>query len=196
MKDFFIVFLVAIVSDNYVLSRWFGLDLVIDSSGDARPAFAVGISVIINLFISTLFIWPISRYILEPMNMMYLYLMVCIVMMFVTSKLIWIVSKNLMPKIFGFVEAYLPVVAISSAVLGPNLVNAISDVGYGGALASSLGAGVGFLVCTLIFSGIRSRINESNISKSFDGIPISFIAAGITALAFSGLSGVTQNIFG
>ena len=63
-------------------------------------------------------------------------------------------------------------------------------------MVSSLGAGLGFLLAMVLFSGIRSRVEESDTPSGFVGLPITLLAASITSLAFMGFVGVVDSILG
>lgn len=50
---------------------------------------------------------------------------------------------------------------------------------------------VGFLFASLIFWGVREKMETSDVPESFSGIPILVIAAGLCAMIFTGFSGLT-----
>ncbi|MBP3381697.1 MAG: electron transport complex protein RnfA, partial [Clostridia bacterium] len=62
-------------------------------------------------------------------------------------------------------------------------------------MVSSLGCGLGFLLAMVLFSGIRSRIDDSRVPKPFRGLAVTLIAASFISLAFMGFSGIVENIF-
>jgi electron transport complex protein RnfA len=47
----------------------------------------------------------------------------------------------------------------------------------------------------VLFSGVRSKIDESNVPECFKGLPITLIAASFVSLAFLGFAGVVDNLF-
>jgi electron transport complex protein RnfA len=47
----------------------------------------------------------------------------------------------------------------------------------------------------VMFSGVRSTLEGSDVPKSFKGLPITLIAAAITSLSFLGFGGVIENLF-
>ncbi|MBQ8786459.1 MAG: electron transport complex protein RnfA, partial [Oscillospiraceae bacterium] len=55
---------------------------------------------------------------------------------------------------------------------------------------NALGAGLGFTIALVIFSGVRSRVNSSDIPETFKGIPSTLIAASIVSVSFMGFSGL------
>ena len=59
----------------------------------------------------------------------------------------------------------------------------------GKAWAYHLGAGVGYTLAMLLLWSLRQRLSSCNASKSFRGLPLEMITAGLIALALVGLSG-------
>jgi electron transport complex protein RnfA len=47
----------------------------------------------------------------------------------------------------------------------------------------------------VLFAGVRSRLEDSDPPVSFKGLPITLIAASITALSLFGFSGVANGLF-
>ena len=47
----------------------------------------------------------------------------------------------------------------------------------------------------VLFSGLRSRIDESRIPKPFRGLAITLIAASFISMAFMGFAGIVDAIF-
>ena len=62
-------------------------------------------------------------------------------------------------------------------------------------VVNSLGCGLGFLLAMVLFSGMRSKIEESEIPESFKGLPATLIAASFVSLAFFGFAGIVDNLF-
>jgi electron transport complex protein RnfA len=54
------------------------------------------------------------------------------------------------------------------------------------AVCSALGYGIALI----LFSGMREQLEMNNVPKSFQGVPIALITAGIMAMAFMGFSGL------
>ncbi|MBR4099035.1 MAG: electron transport complex protein RnfA, partial [Clostridium sp.] len=58
------------------------------------------------------------------------------------------------------------------------------------------GAGIGFLVAMVLFSGVRRRVEQAQPPKCFEGLPITLVAAAVTSLSFMGFGGIVEAIFG
>ena len=63
-------------------------------------------------------------------------------------------------------------------------------------LLTALGCGLGFFLAMVIFSGVRSRVEDAGPPKSFEGLPITLVSASIVSLSFFGFSGVLDRLFG
>jgi len=57
-------------------------------------------------------------------------------------------------------------------------------------VVQGFGGGVGFTLALLIMAGIRERLDLADVPENLKGAPITFIIAGLLALAFFGFSGM------
>ena len=75
----------------------------------------------------------------------------------------------------------------------------VAALGFGAAyieaLVCSIGAGVGFMLAMVMFSGVRKRVEACDPPAPFKGLPITLIAAAITSLSFMGFGGLVENLF-
>ena len=54
----------------------------------------------------------------------------------------------------------------------------------------AVASAIGFGIALVLFAGLREQLELANVPKSFKGIPIALITAGILAMAFMGFSGL------
>jgi len=54
----------------------------------------------------------------------------------------------------------------------------------------ALSTGIGFLLAMVLFAGLREQLDLLDVPKSFRGVPIALVTAGLLAMAFMGFSGV------
>ena len=60
---------------------------------------------------------------------------------------------------------------------------------------NALGAGLGFMLALVLFSGVRQKLQSCNVPKAFQGIPITLVAAAIVSVSFVGFGGVVDGLF-
>jgi electron transport complex protein RnfA len=99
--------------------------------------------------------------------------------------------KKFIPSLHKSLGVYLPLITTNCAVLGVCISNIDEGYSYIEALVNSAGAGIGFLLAMIIFSGMRGKL-EGNVSvpKCFQGVPITLVTAAFLSLAFMGFGGL------
>ena len=103
--------------------------------------------------------------------------------------------KRFIPVLHKGLGVYLPLITTNCAVLGVAINNVTDGFTFVESLVSSLGCGLGFLLAMVLFSGLRTRIDEAEVPKSFRGIAITLLAASFISLAFMGFAGIVDKLF-
>ena len=95
-----------------------------------------------------------------------------------------------MPPLYNALGVYLPLITTNCAVLGLTILNIDNEYTFGQSVINAFFSGIGFLMVLLIFSGVRSRVEEADVPATFKGVPATLIAAAILSLSFIGFSGL------
>ena len=195
MKEIIVILVSAILVNNFVLAKFLGICPFLGVSKKLDSAVGMSLAVIFVMVLATATTWPIYSYILAP-DYTYLNTIVFILVIAALVQLVEIILKKYMPSLHKSLGVYLPLITTNCAVLGVTLLNIDESYNFLQAIINSLGAGLGFLLAMVLFAGVRSRMESVKITKSFDGIPITLIAASIVSVSFMGFSGVIEGIFG
>jgi len=190
-KVLIVILLSAVFVDNYVLCRFLGICPFLGVSKKFDQASGMGIAVTVVMLLATAVTWPIQHFVLNTLNMGYLQ---NIVFILVIATLV-LLLKKLSPALYKGLGVYLPLITTNCAVLGVTINNILDGYNFIESMASTLGCGLGFLLAMVLFSGLRSRINETNIPTPFRGLAATLIAASFISLAFMGFGGIVENIF-
>ena len=194
MTKFIIILLSAVFINNYVLSRFLGICPFLGVSKKLDSATGMSLAVIFVMLMATAVTFPIQKYLLEPNNLVYLQTIVFILVIALV-QLVEIVLKKYIPSLHKSLGVYLPLITTNCAVLGVTILNIDEGYNFAEAMVNALGSGLGFFLAMVMFSGVRSTIEGSDIPESFKGLPITLIAAAITSLSFMGFGGVIENLF-
>ncbi|MBQ5816016.1 MAG: RnfABCDGE type electron transport complex subunit A [Oscillospiraceae bacterium] len=198
MKELLVILFSAILTNNVVLSRFMGICPFLGVSNKTKSAVGMGIAVIVVMTISTIVTYPISTLILVPNGLSFLNTIIFILVIASFVQLLEMFLKKFIPPLYSALGIYLPLITTNCAVLGITRINIEDFSGmaqFGHAIVNAVGAGLGFLIAMVIFSGVRTRLNCVKIPKSFQGLPITLVAAAIVAISFMGFSGVIDGIF-
>lgn len=201
MKALIAIFLASILTENYILNKFLGICPFLGVSKKLDTATGMSIAVTIVMVISTAVTWPIYTYLLVPLNLAYLQTIVFILIIAALVQFIETVLKKYIPSLYNALGIYLPLITTNCAVLGVTMLvieKGQSDPTFGflQSLVNAFGSGVGFLVAMVLFAGIRERIEHNDIPKSLQGLPITLVAASLTAVSFLGFQGLVDGLLG
>ncbi len=194
-KGLVIIIMSSILVNNYVLRQFLGICPFLGVSKKLNQAVGMGFSVIFVMLMATAVTWPIQTYILDATGLGYMQTIVFILVIAALVQFVEIVLKKFIPSLHKSLGVYLPLITTNCAVLGVTINNMTDGYDFVQSLISSLGVGLGFLLAMVIFSGVRSRIEESDIPEHFKGLPVTLIAASFVSLAFFGFEGIVENLF-
>ncbi len=193
MTKFIVILLSAVFINNYVLSRFLGICPFLGVSKKLDSATGMSLAVIFVMLMATAATYPIQKFLLDPNGLGYLQTIVFILV--IAALLVEIVLKRYVPSLHKSLGVYLPLITTNCAVLGVTILNIDEGYNFAEAMVNSLGSGLGFFLAMVMFSGVRSTIEGSDIPESFKGLPVTLTAAAITSLSFLGFSGVIENLF-
>ena len=186
MKTMLFVILTAAITNNYVLVKFLGICPFLGVSKKLDQATGMSRAVILVEVLPTAGPGPLDH--METV--------VFILVIAALVQLVEIVLKRYVPALHKSLGVYLPLITTNCGVLGVTM-NVISDgMDYPTALLTAFGCGIGFFMAMVIFSGVRSRVEDAEPPASFEGLPITLVSAAIVSLSFFGFSGVLDRLFG
>lgn len=194
-KSLIVILLSSVLVNNYVLSRFLGICPFLGVSKKLGQAVGMGVSVTAVMLLATAATWPIQYFVLEPCNLGYLQTILFILIIASLVQVLELLLKRFSPSLHKGLGVYLPLITTNCAVLGVAINNITDEYGFLESVVSSLGCGLGFLLAMVLFSGVRSRIDESEVPKNFRGLAVTLIAASFISLAFMGFAGIVDSIF-
>ena len=194
-KSLIVILLSSVLVNNYVLNRFLGICPFLGVSKKIDSATGMGISVTAVMLLATAVTWPVQYLILDRVGLGYMQTIVFILVIATLVQMLEMIIKRFSPALHQSLGVYLPLITTNCAVLGVAINNITDGYTFLEAMVSSLGCGLGFLLAMVLFSGLRSRIDESNVPKPFRGLAVTLIAASFISLAFMGFSGIVDNLF-
>ncbi len=201
IKSLIAVFLAAILTENYILSKFLGICPFLGVSKKIGTAVGMSLAVTVVMLIATAVTYPLYVLVLVPLGLSYLQTLAFILVIAALVQLTEIVLKKYIPALYNALGIYLPLITTNCAVLGITLLvleKSAADASYTflHAMVNALGTGVGYLVAMVLFAGIRERLENADIPKSLKGLPITLIAAALVALSFVGFGGIVDGLSG
>ena len=186
------IFLAAILTENYILSKFLGICPFLGVSKKLNTAVGMSLAVTVVMVISTAVTWPLYTYVLVPLRLEYLQTIVFILVIAALVQLLETAMRKYMPPLYQSLGIYLPLITTNCCVLGAAELNSKFDRGILASTVFGLCSGVGFALAVVLFASIRERLAIAKIPRPFQGAAIALITAGILAMAFMGFSGLVR----
>ncbi|MEW6527089.1 MAG: electron transport complex subunit RsxA [Spirochaetota bacterium] len=195
IKILFTILISTIFINNYVLSRILGLCPYLGVSKKLDSAIGMGLAVIFVMTMASFFTFIIYKFVLIPFHIEYLRTIAFIIVIASLVQLVEMVIEKISPALYQALGIFLPLITTNCAVLGVAVLNIDSgfitqEFGLLNSVVQGFGAGVGFTLALLLMAGIRERLEIAMIPENLKGLPITFITAGLMAMAFLGFSGM------
>ena len=190
MKTLFVILLSAMLTDNFVLSKFMGICPFLGVSKKLDSAAGMGAAVTFVMVCATLVTYPIHHGILVPNGLEYVDTVVFILVIALFVQLVENFLKKCVPSLYSSLGVYLPLITTNCAVLGVTVLNIDNSYTLVQSIVNSIGAGLGFMLALVIFSGVRKKLEYADIPETFKGVPATLIAASIVSVSFMGFSGL------
>ena len=189
------ILLTSVLVNNYVLRQFLGICPFLGVSKKLNQAVGMGVAVTFVMLLATAVTFPIQKNVLDELGLGYMQTIVFILVIAALVQFVEIFLKKFIPALHKSLGVYLPLITTNCAVLGVTINNIKDGFNFGESMVNSLGCGLGFMLAMVLFSGVRSRIDESDIPEHFKGLPATLVAASFVSLAFFGFEGIVENLF-
>ena len=193
------IFFTMILVDNYVLVKFLGICPFLGVSKKLDSAVGMSLAVTFVMVLATAATWPIQMFLLTPASgkwdLGYLQTIVFILIIAILVQLLENVLKKFIPALYKSLGVYLPLITTNCTILGVTILNIDNGYNFIESVVCAAGAGLGFLLAMVLFSGVRRRVEQAVTPKCFEGLPITLVSAAITSLSFMGFGGIVEAIF-
>ena len=192
----------AILTNNFIFAQFLGICPFLGVSKKLDSAVGMSLAVTFVMVLATAATWPIQMFLLTPAgsegtsrDMGYLQTIVFILIIAILVQLLENFLKKFIPALYKSLGVYLPLITTNCTILGVTILNIDNGYNFIESVVCAAGAGLGFLLAMVLFSGVRRRVEEAVTPKCFEGLPITLVSAAITSLSFMGFGGIVEAIF-
>ena len=193
MGTFIAIVLAAVLTNNFITVKTYGICPFLGVSKKTSSAAGMGIAVTLVMVLATLVTYPMYTYVMVPLGIEFLEI---IFFIFIIASLVQMLEKiiqKISPSLYGAMGIYLPLITTNCAVLGVTelvigdmsayIGDASMNIGW--AALYALFAGLGFTLVMIIMSGMREKLNYYKTAKALAGFPIAMVTAFFICMAFT-----------
>lgn len=187
--EYILILVAAILTDNFVFSKFLGIEQAFVSS--EKPMSAVwggglvtGVSIVAGGITCLLY-----NFVLNPLKISFLTLPLGVLIIAATvSGLEAISARNSVLE--EVLRCHFPMITTNGVIMGAVFLAIKNNLNVGASFLLLSGAGLGYTLAALVFASVRERLQQSNPPAAFAGIPIMIVTAALAAMAFSGFAGL------
>ena len=191
---FYAIFFAAIFTNNILLTNYLGMCSFLAVSREVKTSVGLGMAVIFVMAATSVLNWLAYRFILLPLELVYLRYIVFIVIIAAFVQLIEMIIERVSDTLYTSLGIFLPLITVNCAILGVSLFMVIRNYNLLSSFFYGLGSGIGWALAIIAMAGIRQKMakTKSRVPKGLAGAGIALVIAGIMALAFMGFSGMIK----
>lgn len=180
----------AILVENFIFSKFYGCCPFLGVSEKPDTALGMGMAVTFVMTVSGAVTWVVYHFLLEPFELEYLKTVAFILVIAALVQFIEMFLRRFIPALYSALGIYLPLITTNCAVLSSALLIVQEKYDLIQAVCFGFASALGFTLAIVVFAGLRRRMELADPPKAFKGFPLTLIAAGLLAMAFSCFSGM------
>ena len=190
MTDILLIMFAAILTENFIFSKFYGICPFLGVSKKTNTAVGMGFAVIFTMPFASALTYVVYRFILVPAGLEYLKTIAFIIVIASLVQFIEMFLQKSLPSLYSALGIYLPLITTNCAVLGVATLNTSAQYDILSAVLNGVFGALGFLLAITLMAGVRERLETSHIPDQFKGFPIGLFMAGLMSVAFMGFNGL------
>ena len=180
----------AVLVENFIFAKFYGCCPFLGVSEKPDTALGMGMAVTFVMTLASAVTWLVYQ-ILDHFNIEYFQTIAFILVIAALVQFIEMFLRKFIPSLYSALGIYLPLITTNCAVLSAALLNIQNGYNFIESVCFGFAAAIGFTMAIVVFAGVRMRVTTAHPPRSFSGFPLTLIAAGLLAMAFSGFSSLS-----
>ena len=187
-----IIFVSALLINNFVLAQFLGICSFIGISNNMTSSVSMGMAVTFVMVLTAVVCWPIYFLVLVPAHLEFLQTLTFILVVACLVQFVEMFIKKTSIALYDALGIYLPLITTNCALFGFALIAVTRNYSYLETIVYGVGSGLGYTLAMVLMAGVRGKLETADIPKPLQGPGIVLITAGIMALAFMGFAGLIK----
>jgi len=190
----------AIFIENLALSFFLGMCTFLAISRKVGTAIGLGAAVIVVQGVTVPLNALIYHNLLKPgalawaglsaIDLSFLGLITYIGVIAASVQVLEMFLDRYAPALYHALGIFLPLITVNCAILAGSLFMVERDYGYGESVVYGIASGAGWALAVIMLAAVRERLKYSDVPDGLQGLGITFVTAGLIAMAFLAFSGI------
>ena len=190
----------AIFIENLALSFFLGMCTFLAISRKVSTAIGLGAAVIVVQGVTVPLNALIYHNLLKPgalawaglsaVDLSFLGLITYIGVIAASVQVLEMFLDRYAPALYNALGIFLPLITVNCAILAGSLFMVERDYGYAESVVYGISSGAGWALAVVSLAAVRERLKYSDVPDGLQGLGITFVTAGLIAMAFLAFSGI------
>ena len=200
MEAYIALFIRAVFIENIALAFFLGMCTFLAVSQRVETALGLGIAVVVVQAITVPANNLINHYLLQDgalawaglpdVDLSFLGLITYIGVIAAMVQILEMALDKFFPALYNALGIFLPLITVNCAILGGSLFMVERGYTFGESVVYGFGSGLGWALALVLLAGVREKLKYSDVPEGLQGLGITFITAGLMAMAFMSFSGI------
>lgn len=188
MTDLALIFVSALVINNFVLAYFLGLCPFLGVSSRVDTALRLGLATTFVMLVASIAAWALNTFVLE--HAPYLRVISFIVVIASMVQIVELLIKKTSPTLFRELGIYLPLITTNCAILGLAIFQTNRGYNFVQGFTFAVGAGLGFTMVMILMASLRVQTELARVPALLKGPALVFLLAATLSMAFMGFAGL------
>jgi len=194
------LFIKSLFIENMALSFFLGMCTFLAVSKKIGTAMGLGIAVILvqsitvpaNNLLLNIFLKPgaLDWMGFEKSDLMFLGFISYIGVIAAIVQILEMALDKFFPALYNALGVFLPLITVNCAIMAGSLFMVERDYTFAESVVYGIGSGAGWALAIVALAGLREKMKYSDVPPGLRGLGITFMTAGLMAMAFMSFSGV------
>jgi Na+-transporting NADH:ubiquinone oxidoreductase subunit E len=190
----------AIFIENLALSFFLGMCTFLAISRKVETAMGLGVAVVVVQGVTVPLNALIYHNLLKPgalawaglsaIDLSFLGLITYIGVIAASVQVLEMFLDRYAPALYHALGIFLPLITVNCAILAGSLFMVERDYGYADSVVYGIASGAGWALAIVVLASVRERLKYSDVPDGLQGLGITFVTAGLIAMAFLAFSGI------
>ncbi len=199
LEHYLSLFIKSVFIENMALAFFLGMCTFLAVSKRLETAVGLGIAVVVvqtitvpinNLIYHNLLAEGALSWLGIDLDLTFLGLITYIGVIAAVVQILEMVLDKFAPKLYHALGIFLPLITVNCVILAGSLFMVERDYTFGESVVFGVGSGIGWALAIVALAGIREKLKYSNVPSGLRDLGITFITAGLMAMAFMLFSGI------
>jgi Na+-transporting NADH:ubiquinone oxidoreductase subunit E len=199
LEHYLSLFIKSVFIENMALAFFLGMCTFLAVSKRLETAVGLGIAVVVvqtitvpinNLIYRNLLAEGALSWLGLDLDLTFLGLITYIGVIAAVVQILEMVLDKFVPKLYHSLGIFLPLITVNCVILAGSLFMVERDYTFGESVVFGIGSGIGWALAIVALAGIREKLKYSNVPSGLRDLGITFITAGLMAMAFMLFSGI------